>query len=45
VDANQEVAIRFYRGLSFSETGKMLKRYYPNGDDAVEMVRELRDDG
>jgi [ribosomal protein S18]-alanine N-acetyltransferase len=41
VDAKHEATIRFYRRLSFSETGKVLKRYYPNGDDALEMVRKL----
>lgn len=41
VDANNERAIRLYHKLSFSETGKIIKKYYPNGDDAVEMVRGL----
>ena len=41
VDAKHEGTIRFYHGLSFSETGRVLRRYYPNGDDAVAMVREL----
>ncbi len=41
VDANQEATIRFYHRLSFRETGKVLKGYYPDGHDALEMVREL----
>jgi [ribosomal protein S18]-alanine N-acetyltransferase len=41
VDAKHEGTIRFYRALSFTETGRVLRRYYPNGDDAVEMVRGL----
>ena len=41
VDANNETAIRLYRKLSFEETGKVVKRYYPNGGDAVEMAKEL----
>lgn len=36
--ANQE-AIRFYRGLGFGESGRVMKRYYPNGNDGIEMVR------
>jgi ribosomal protein S18 acetylase RimI-like enzyme len=40
VDVNN-VAIRLYRKLSFKETGKIVKRYYPNGHDAVEMAKEL----
>jgi len=41
VDANNEKAIRLYRKFAFSETGKTIKKYYPNGDDAIEMVKEL----
>ena len=41
VDAKNEPAIRLYRKFSFNETGKVIKKYYPNGGDAVEMVREL----
>ncbi len=43
VDASDEGAISFYHGLAFHETGKVIKRYYPNGHDAVEMLRELAD--
>jgi ribosomal-protein-alanine N-acetyltransferase len=41
VDAGNERAIRLYRKLSFKETGKIVKKYYPNGDDAIEMVKEF----
>jgi ribosomal-protein-alanine N-acetyltransferase len=41
VDADNEKAIRLYRKLSFFETGKIIEGYYPNGDDAVEMAKEL----
>lgn len=41
VDAENEAAIGLYHKLSFHETGKVVKRYYPNGGDAVEMSREL----
>jgi [ribosomal protein S18]-alanine N-acetyltransferase len=40
VDAGNGSAIRLYRRLSFAETGRVIKRYYPNGGDAIEMVRE-----
>jgi len=29
------------RCLSFIDTGKTVRRYYTNGDDAIEMAREL----
>ena len=41
VDADNEKAIRLYRKLSFFETGRIIEGYYPNGDDAVEMAKEL----
>lgn len=41
VDVNHKGTIRLYHKLSFNETGKVTKKYYPNGDDAIEMVREL----
>jgi ribosomal-protein-alanine N-acetyltransferase len=41
VDANNEAAIRLYHKLSFEETGRVVKKYYPNGGDAVEMVKDL----
>ncbi len=40
VGANNEIAISLYRKLSFRETGNRTKGYYPNGDDAIEMVRD-----
>jgi [ribosomal protein S18]-alanine N-acetyltransferase len=41
VDVKNEAAIRLYRKLSFEETGRVVRRYYPNGDDALEMSRAL----
>jgi ribosomal protein S18 acetylase RimI-like enzyme len=41
VDANNETAIRLYHKLSFEETGRVVKKYYPNGGDAVEMARDV----
>ncbi len=41
VGVNNEPAIGLYHGLSFTETGKVVRRYYPNGDDAIEMERRL----
>ncbi len=40
VDVNHKSAIRLYHKLSFNETGNVTNKYYPNGDDAIEMVRE-----
>jgi len=39
VDAGNENAIRLYHKMSFIETGRIIDRYYPNGDDAVEMAK------
>ncbi len=41
VAANNGSARNLYRKLAFVETGKTIKGYYPDGDDAVEMVRKL----
>ena len=41
VDADNEKAIRLYHKMSFIETGRIIEAYYPNGDDAVEMAKEL----
>jgi ribosomal-protein-alanine N-acetyltransferase len=41
VDAGNEGAIRLYHRLAFKETGRTIEGYYPNGDDAVEMVKEI----
>ncbi|MGD0318559.1 MAG: GNAT family N-acetyltransferase [Nitrososphaerales archaeon] len=40
VDVSNQAAIRLYRRFSFSETGRVIKAYYPNGNDAVEMAWE-----
>jgi len=42
VDLENESAIRLYRKLSFSETGRVVRSYYPNGHDAIEMVKQLK---
>ncbi len=42
VDVNNAAAIRLYRRLSFRETGRLVRRYYPDGSDAMEMASELR---
>jgi ribosomal protein S18 acetylase RimI-like enzyme len=39
VDHKNAAAISLYHKHSFSETGRIIKGYYPNGDDAVEMAR------
>lgn len=41
VGVKNEGAIRLYRKLSFQETGRVVGKYCPNGDDAVEMLRKL----
>jgi ribosomal-protein-alanine N-acetyltransferase len=41
VAAGNDAAIGLYRKLSFEETGKVVAKYYPDGDDALEMAREL----
>ena len=40
VDVSNVAAIRLYRKFSFSETGRVIRAYYPNGSDAIEMARE-----
>jgi len=40
VDVSNEVAIHLYRKFGFSETGRVIKLYYPNGSDAIEMAWE-----
>lgn len=42
VAADNEGAKRLYSKLSFKETGRIVRRYYPNGSDAIEMAKELR---
>ena len=39
VSQRNVAAISLYRKHSFRETGQIVKGYYPNGDDAVEMSR------
>jgi ribosomal-protein-alanine N-acetyltransferase len=40
VDVNNSGAIRFYKSHGF-EMVRILRRYYPNGNDAYLMVKEL----
>lgn len=44
VDKSNEAAIHLYRKFRFSETGRVKKAYYRNGNDAIEMTREARSD-
>ena len=37
VDARNEAAVRLYRRFNFAETDRVVKAYYPNGNDAIEM--------
>jgi ribosomal protein S18 acetylase RimI-like enzyme len=39
VDRKNVAAISLYHKHFFRETGRIIKGYYPNGDDAVEMLR------
>ena len=39
VNQKNVAAISLYHKHSFRETGRVIKGYYPNGDDAVEMLR------
>lgn len=41
VGSKNGAAVGLYRKLSFEETGRVVRRYYPDGDDAVEMERRL----
>lgn len=41
VDVGNEAAIHLYHKFGFSETGRVIKAYYPNGNDAIEMAREV----
>lgn len=40
VEAGNEGAISLYRKMLFWETGKVIRHYYRDGGDAIEMVRE-----
>jgi len=44
VDVNNEAAVHLYRRFSFSRTGRVIRSYYSNGNDAVEMSRETDSD-
>ena len=41
VRPSNRAGILLYRKLSFEETGKVRKRYYPDGEDAIEMERAV----
>src|SRR2546430_1522603 len=41
VRPSNEAAILLYHKLSFEETGKVRKKYYPDGEDAIEMQRAV----
>jgi len=41
VRPSNEAAILLYHKLSFEETSKVRKRYYPDGEDAIEMARAV----
>lgn len=41
VDVTNQDAMGFYRSLGFCESGKVLRRYYPNGNDGIEMIRKV----
>ena len=41
VRPSNEAGILLYRKLSFEETGKVRKKYYPDGEDAIEMARSI----
>ena len=39
VDRDNVAAISLYHMFAFKETGKVMRGYYKNGNDAIEMVR------
>jgi [ribosomal protein S18]-alanine N-acetyltransferase len=41
VRAGNGAAIRMYEKFSFSKTGEVRSRYYPDGEDAIIMARDL----
>ncbi len=41
VASDNPAAIGLYKKLSFEETGRTIRGYYPNGSDALEMARRL----
>jgi len=41
VRAGNSAAIRMYEKLSFERTGEVKSRYYPDGEDAIVMAKEL----
>ena len=41
VHPSNKAGILLYHKLSFEETGRVRKRYYPDGEDAIEMARTV----
>ena len=41
VRPSNKAGILLYHKLSFEETGKVRKKYYPDGEDAIEMARAV----
>ena len=41
VRPSNKAGILLYHKLSFEETGRVRKRYYPDGEDAIEMARTV----
>jgi ribosomal-protein-alanine N-acetyltransferase len=41
VRPSNDAAIHLYHKLSFEETSKVRKKYYPDGEDAIEMTRAV----
>ena len=41
VRPSNKAGILLYHKLSFEETGKVMRKYYPDGEDAIEMERAV----
>jgi [ribosomal protein S18]-alanine N-acetyltransferase len=39
VDSNNDAAISLYHKHTFKETGRIFRKYYRNGNDAIEMMK------